>query len=398
MGIKQVQKLLIQMGKGVDVIRSEAGSDSDPALENVLNEAIAGFNNPQLQEAVQLIFQDPIARQAILQNAHLLIKAIPEYNKIAAEIVFKKNCGESGEEVTLVDEDGVEDTVKLIRARFIEAVFTPEKASKQINELEDIIRTQEDSTAAQRLRREIVDAGKVAEASREAIMQFGQLLQLTYQQEQDGSSILRSFLQDLILLHRLDFVVTDRLANRFANSFLIINRTGNVASRLKSAMLNYVGEYVLICMGIIDPNIFTLHKSEIKYNQLLKSDLTEVGVDLEELLARYKLQGAGTLFWNRYFVTGQRPTAVTDNLIRDFITRTVRESGDEILECIGFDDKLQKIISSMEEAREERLGKEDKKNLLRQKCVEIFIDEEFVKFLTKKIKDEWKDKLSIFYS
>lgn len=386
------------MGKGVDVIRSEAGSDSDPALENVLNEAIAGFNNPQLQEAVQLIFQDPIARQAILQNAHLLIKAIPEYNKIAAEIVFKKNCGESGEEVTLVDEDGVEDTVKLIRARFIEAVFTPEKASKQINELEDIIRTQEDSTAAQRLRREIVDAGKVAEASREAIMQFGQLLQLTYQQEQDGSSILRSFLQDLILLHRLDFVVTDRLANRFANSFLIINRTGNVASRLKSAMLNYVGEYVLICMGIIDPNIFTLHKSEIKYNQLLKSDLTEVGVDLEELLARYKLQGAGTLFWNRYFVTGQRPTAVTDNLIRDFITRTVRESGDEILECIGFDDKLQKIISSMEEAREERLGKEDKKNLLRQKCVEIFIDEEFVKFLTKKIKDEWKDKLSIFYS
>ena len=386
------------MGKGVDVIRSEAGSDSDPALENVLNEAIAGFNNPQLQEAVQLIFQDPIARQAILQNAHLLIKAIPEYNKIAAEIVFKKNCGESGEEVTLVDEDGVEDTVKLIRARFIEAVFTPEKASKQINELEDIIRTQEDSTAAQRLRREIVDAGKVAEASREAIMQFGQLLQLTYKQEQDGSSILRSFLQDLILLHRLDFVVTDRLANRFANSFLIINRTGNVASRLKSAMLNYVGEYVLICMGIIDPNIFTLHKSEIKYNQLLKSDLTEVGVDLEELLARYKLQGAGTLFWNRYFVTGQRPTAVTDNLIRDFITRTVRESGDEILECIGFDDKLQKIISSMEEAREERLGKEDKKNLLRQKCVEIFIDEEFVKFLTKKIKDEWKDKLSIFYS
>ena len=386
------------MGKGVDVIRSEAGSDSDPALENVLNEAIAGFNNPQLQEAVQLIFQDPIARQAILQNAHLLIKAIPEYNKIAAEIVFKKNCGESGEAVTLVDEDGVEDTVKLIRARFIEAVFTPEKASKQINELEDIIRTQEDSTAAQRLRREIVDAGKVAEASREAIMQFGQLLQLTYKQEQDGSSILRSFLQDLILLHRLDFVVTDRLANRFANSFLIINRTGNVASRLKSAMLNYVGEYVLICMGIIDPNIFTLHKSEIKYNQLLKSDLTEVGVDLEELLARYKLQGAGTLFWNRYFVTGQRPTAVTDNLIRDFITRTVRESGDEILECIGFDDKLQKIISSMEEAREERLGKEDKKNLLRQKCVEIFIDEEFVKFLTKKIKDEWKDKLSIFYS
>ena len=121
--------------------------------------------------------------------------------------------------------------------------------------------------------------------------------------------------------------------------------------------------------------------------------LEKDGIKLDELLARYELQGQGTLFWNRYFVKGKKPTAGTDNLVRDFITQTLRESGDEIIKCINFQDKFEDIALSMEEAREEKLGKEDKKNLLRQKCVEIFLDGNFSAFLTKKIKDEWNDKL-----
>ena len=88
---------------------------------------------------------------------------------------------------------------------------------------------------------------------------------------------------------------------------------------------------------------------------------------------------------------------LTDNLIRDFITRTVRKSRDEILECIDFESVFEDIVTLMEQAREAGFDKEEKKDLPRQKCIEIFINENFSEFLIRKIKNEWNDELAIFY-
>ena len=123
-----------------------------------------------------------------------------------------------------------------------------------------------------------------------------------------------------------------------------------------------------------------------------------IEVDLDKLLDYYDLQGSGTIFWNRWAVKGQKLGFITDELVRDFITQTVRADGEEILTAVDFDNffahaKLL-ITEGQKKSKEER---ESLSNEIAELLVKTLDKTEVNKTLIELIKNKWYNKLDIFY-
>lgn len=136
------------------------------------------------------------------------------------------------------------------------------------------------------------------------------------------------------------FTMSERVVRRFTTGLL---RTRPSSQRRDCAydtsFLNMIGEFMLVSMGVISKDVFTLRKFTIS------KELSEVvpHFHLKSVLDRAGLKSSGSVYFNRFDVMGRPPTADMDSKIRDFITRTLRVHKADILQESDFSQFVEDI-------------------------------------------------------
>lgn len=204
----------------------------------------------------------------------------------------------------------------------------------------------------------------------------------------NDSCLLAEFFRDRELIQRLNPVLTERVIKRFLHRFKHSRRMSNNYKR--TSLLNSVTEYVLVCMGVIDGEIFRLKRAEIsqKQYQAKKNAFSKADLDLDQLLKHYNLTGVGPIFWNRWSVIGMKRSFTTDEMVRNFMTITVRKQSKELFEILNaewFFSQIEDLYGPDAEFEKESL------------FVELLSSEEVHQKLLELCKTNWYPALDQFY-
>lgn len=217
-----------------------------------------------------------------------------------------------------------------------------------------------------------------------------------------NEKLLYNFLYDTHVLKNLHFnSVSERLAKRFCDRFKNIKSNSTITDAFKIATSNIAAEFVLVSLGIINPEIFCLLRRNVSEKEIEKRTLEEFYESLKSNPAKSKehsdLQSSGTVFRNQYFVQGIKRSKITDEKIRAFIIKTFRMSSDEILEAMQFDAGFKNITEQLL-----KLGckpeKDELESILNKALSTMLGQEGFQTLVIKKVTTpEWRDALALFY-
>ena len=138
--------------------------------------------------------------------------------------------------------------------------------------------------------------------------------------------------------------------------------------------------------------MFSLRKGQIDKDMYveLKKDLAGSDIDLDKLMETCRLNNTGAFFWNRWKTLEKKPSRITDEKIREFLTQTVRADEDEIMDKIGY-------VEMIERVKEINFGdydnREDRHEAFRELFVKTFSQEEFKSSIISLLKNKWYQKL-----
>jgi hypothetical protein len=395
------QELVQKMGYHAESIR-DAGPDApDNLLQSLLDGILNALENDNFREGLRILFSDKTFRKAIIDSAESL--AAPTSERIQEFVLRYLYDAHRGEfSIESFNEDGQVENTELLKTpypRFREAFLTPDTLREKSTESEELMPMQsaegKDVTGLMNARREMEDAFRVVEASREHIGTLKVALETVLQKRTGDNELgLSDFLRDLVVMGKLDFVLSERIQRRFVANFShVVEKTS--PEKMKNGFLNIIGEYVLVSMGIVHPDLFQLNSGvrDIPAYTDAKSALSEVGLDLDALLQKYQLQAPGTFFLNRWRTTERTPGPITDDLIRAFITETIRADAEQILDAVNYGEFFEQIrdIKTAGESKEET---EDK---LRAELSEVLTSEKFEMAIIGLIRNKWYAKLDMFY-
>jgi hypothetical protein len=109
--------------------------------------------------------------------------------------------------------------------------------------------------------------------------------------------------------------------------------------------MNTIGEFILISFGVISPNVFTLRQGNIEpdMEEHMRSIMEESGLNFDKVMKDYNLTKRGGFFYQRWATLNERPSAVSDDNVREFLTKTVRKDSDKLLEASGFEGIVEEI-------------------------------------------------------
>lgn len=354
---------------------------------------------------------------ALMFDEKLLIKEIAKQKNdlftlnetkllnLVGEFLYNLNDGNfeiiSNNKTSSENTDADTEVVSLDKGLFKKALLNKTDLEKETTELEKIYVNGKDKPEFKGLLDEILRNRKalsLVESNTDQIKTIkNSCLYLFGIKNQEGLPVVHDFIKESAVLDKLDFYLSERIQNRFYSRFKQITK-GQKSDIYKTAFLNTVGEYVLVSMGIISPELFSLKKGyfgDDQYNDL-KTKLTEDGIDIERLFSYYSLKGPGTIFVNRWNTVEAEPGRITDEKIREFITETVRKNEDAVLEIFNYENFFEeaKDISIAAKNIEERKDMEIKLKELLQKRFE---KKEAKDKLIELIKNKWYPKLNIFY-
>lgn len=398
------QELVQKMGYHAESIRDAGPDASDNLLQSVLDGILDGLDDENLREGLRTLFSDGAFRQKILDSAALLAVPTPEHVRdVVLNYFYDAHRGEFPIEDAGGEgqEEGREpEVVKTPYARFREAFITPSTTREKIAESVRLLPEQKasggDPTGLERVRDEAVDALRATDLSRSHIETLMLALNAVLKKREGGKPGLSDFLRDVAVMEKLDFILSERVQRRFADKF---SRVGEKTSSesMKNAFLNAIGEYVLVSMGIVHPDVFQLNRGmrDISAYEDAKSDFSDAGLDLDDLLRQSRLQGPGTFFLHRWKTLGRAPSPITDELVRAFITQTVRADAERILEAAGYEAFFEKVRSTCREG--ELKDKEEVANDLCSELAETLAEETFETVIINLIRDKWYAKLDMFY-
>ena len=205
--------------------------------------------------------------------------------------------------------------------------------------------------------------------------------------------ILLDFVRELVILRQFAPVLSERIQKRFAERFRCV-RENALPEQYRDAMLNTIGEFVLASLGIVAPSLFQIMQREIDQLSTLIAEQAcdESDYDLQQAFGYWKLKPRGTIFWNRWAVRGQRPSPLTDDLIRRFLTQTVRKSGEDLLAAIAFDQ----IVAGAKEVTRDNSA-EDREDELRSLLLEHLELPAFLAAISEHMRTDWYRQLAVFW-
>lgn len=397
LALGQKLELSQKLAETFETIRIGSGSSPGEVTKRVFAQILEGIENTEFQAALQTIvladtFQAQLLRdpgifatmsERILQRFSL--RYIHEVSAVGGAYSYARAA----------NGDILAEPPKTTLPLLIEAFEKPEEFNVKITEHIEMLRAVSRSTSTSMLDlHEMQDARTVVEHISGEVKMLSRVLAFLFSRK-DGhnQSILKNFLMDVAVLEKLDCFASERLQKRFVKRFVRV-RTHSQSDTFEEAMLNTIGEYTLVSMGIIAPEIFILSRGEIQKEMFAEigKDLAKEGIDLPKLLAGYRLRSEGTFFFNRYHTLSKCPCAITDELIRKFITKTVREDRRSVLDAVCFEKEFfPNIVSVVEESDEE-----DREVDMRNCLINLLGDEAFqMKFLA--LLRGWYKYFDMFY-
>lgn len=399
------EELIQQMQTQLEVLLDAGYDNPNDLFDKNIETVIDAIPDAQLKEVAQAQFKDLRLRLALLDySADFCRFSTKTVVNFTNNFIFDINNGvfpginkdEKGNEVV----DWLRP-LKPKRDTYQRALVKPEAVEQEIQELNNLVRQQgtvKPGTMA--YINELTEALRIKELYGPVINNATYVLgRVLTQRDQKNRPVLLDFLQELTVLKKLNFIFSERIQKRFVKKFFRINKNSKQEG-FKHDFLNTIGEYVMVGMGVVEPDLFSRQQADLndEYYLQAKDSLGKLGVDLDKLLDYYDLQGSGTIFWNRWAVKGQKLGFITDELVRDFITQTVRADGEEILTAVDFDNffahaKLL-ITEGQKKSKEER---ESLSNEIAELLVKTLDKTEVNKTLIELIKNKWYNKLDIFY-
>lgn len=402
------QGLTLALLQRISAMQAEVVGPPSDLLANVVGRVISSLEDPNLREALKAVFSDPQFLDRIMMDAPVLMKPTKKaVHECVARHFFDAHQGafsvvEPEEKEQETHSEQKTSVVKFPYETFSRALSSPDELKMELATLNQEVRSNSGEGLMMR-RREIKDALITAEMAKESLDLLERALALLLTTKESGAPegaepLLREFLTEYVVLRKLAFTISDRMQKRFASSFNRARR--GESGRLEEAFLNTIGEYVLISMGIIDPDIFSLRKQVIEKEEAdeLRKTFKEVGISYDDLCKKYALKGEGKIFWNRWATLQVPATLDTDDRIRDFITKSVRDERGAILAAARYPEMFEEVL----EAKEEHQGrsKEDVMELqdaLRAIIAKTLEEEDVKETLKGLIKKRWYPELQTFF-
>jgi len=397
-------ELAMRLKIEIESTRGRVVGDPQAILDNVIQYALDQLQDDNIKVAITSLLEDNELRYAMLGRTYDL--ANPNEKKIEDLIIsylYDKHRGQfSFEPEDKKDENYTPDFLEVSKGYFSSAFTERKKQEEYGQDLKLSIKTLadqgKDTTGAQQDFRDVHNSLLVAAAMQEtkSILEKGFTFAM-FIRDSAKNPVLRNFMRELFLLEKFDMAVSERMEKRFATSFMGSRNRSKEA--MKNAFINTIGEYVLISMGIVSPEVFTLQgfdQDRFEYESL-KESLAESGLNLDQISAQYNLNKEGSVSWNRWKTIGMKPTIITDERVREFITKTVRADSEAIISGLDYDSLYGRAreISSCAKTKEE---KEDANTELRELLVDTLSRESNVDLLIDLMKNHWYEKMDIFYS
>lgn len=398
---EQKQELLQKLSQNIKEIRSKTNQAPEEMLENVIEKIVKNMPEP-FNNIIPLFFGNPETQKHLLEkNVNLIKFSNKDLNLFIIDYLYDTQTDYNNNFSIQNDKESAPENVEISKDYFSRAMKNPDDLINELGILEQAIKDKVDNPDTIKHIKEIRNALAIASSFQNSMNDIITFLKYTLTFKVDDEKLLYSFLQDSYLLEKLDFILTERSINKLVSTFSQRPpRERTTAKKYITPFLNAVGEFTLISMGIISPNVFTLQKAKHNNSDImdLEDDLKKDGINLNEILKKYKIKTEGTIFWNRYHTLNHKPTRITDELIREFIINTVRKDKKVLLEAANFESFFDEMKDEfLEIPAEEKRQKNVKKDFFFEKCIELFNQEEFQEKIIDLIKTNWNKELRIFY-
>lgn len=296
--------------------------------------------------------------------------------------------------------EDVTRTYRTIAPNLVDAINSPDKLRKNIEELMNLMRNAGAGVGATQEVSERQDALAIAEKIRPDLDYFVQVIGMALSvPSAEGEPMLRNFYRDLAILRRLLFVESSRLQKKFATDFKSVNARTKPADK-ELALLNLIGQYTLVSIGAVVPDVFIRQKASVDEVAVsyVREPAWDEGGDLDQTLKKYKLNNTGEFFWHRYGSKEVKPSRQTDNALREFITETVRGQRERLLAAIDYPTLFADVQKANAEAKnyDDEIDDGMPDDGLRGIFVAGMRREEFRQVMLELIRTDWYGRLRQF--
>jgi hypothetical protein len=397
------QELRAKLAQVILLLQEAILDDPSDTLKEIIARLLQEMPEGQLKEGLSALLEDNILQELLINRSSMIVGGGTKYaHEFATDYIHKKMDGRF--KLQSFDDNSKPestDTVQVDLGAFKTASENPERIERELSDLTYLVKNSKESSVAQtkgsidqmrRLRNALDAAG----ASQDSIKTIEEVMIFALaRKDPDGRSI-KEFLKDYAIMRNISDFISERIINRFAARCQKMN-SRSTPEQFESAFLNSIGEYVLACMGVVDPDLFSLQKCDLELDDYLelKDRMQKLGVNLDKKMADSNFKQSGTIFFNRWKVIGQKPGIVSDDNVRDFITKTVRASSVEILALTKYDDRFKEIIEIIN-GRYQGVSKEEIDDQLRGLFIDILGDENFQKKVVLEGRTRWSDALAVF--
>jgi len=379
--VEQVQKLAHQVSQELALISDWVGDDPEDVLPKVLAEVLSLIKDNDLKVSVEKLINGILFKEAILDKADNL--AMPTELRITDFVLRHIHDLHQGK---LPDPRGGLAPIEIDQAVFVKGFLETDKVKAEIERWSKPGRTGVDPKYIAGLQNSLM----LKSAYEEAVKAFSFCIALILNvQDKNQHKPLLNFLREMVIMDHLRFFLSERMSQRFCNSFRCAH--SHSSETLRKAFLNTIGEFVLVGLGILSPSLFSLNKFEpdSKWFNKVTSELKELGLPASQL--RHLLPESGVVFFNRWRVLGKPLSQVTDQKILQFIIQTVRADQEPLMPF------YRQIKREAAEITSEKGFWNDQCVALTQVFADLVSDEGFQEVLQKLITEKWYHKLEIFW-
>ncbi|TSC80560.1 MAG: hypothetical protein G01um101425_214 [Candidatus Peregrinibacteria bacterium Gr01-1014_25] len=339
---------------------------------------------------------NPSIREQLLANRTAV--SLPSqqiYQRVAALALFAACEGN----VEVEAENGGTHTLRTTQGKYLQAWENPAKLEKDMRENIDLLNAmkgQDSQGIVQEIgeNRAALDIHSVLDPHVRIITK---ILSLASSIGDGTSRPFQEYFRDVVVLEKLLPIISERMQARFASGYMKMSRRDS-AEMHAVQLLNTIGEYVLVSMGIVAPELFILKRGTV--NEIAVADLREAAMDqqrdIDALLQKHRFQTQGVFFGNRWHVQGKRLSGRTDESVRSFITDTIRDQREEVLAAVDFPqflDEARGIVGAVGSRIEDRKDADHELRLLLTRTLE---SDAVKTVLLKHIRGAWYGKLHKF--
>jgi len=418
-----LQSTVQQMTATISILRASCPNNFEECIPNVLGHIVElasrQLSDPQIASGLESLFATRSFQLALAHEAeNLALANRPACRDFALYLVENSLEKDSASRVIVPKSANPSRNSKLnmdatTHAKFREAFYNPAKMAQAVQEQKLLAQDRMGSGVGA-----VQDISEMQIALRaqklfgkhwlalESLMRFAFTLR-----EPSREGLLCGFLREHVVLSKLDYVLSLRIQKRFASRFDDAGKNAQ-ARHFQDAMINSIGEFVLVSLGIITPEIFHLQSFEFDevaeaFAQQSFDDCDEDNDELPEnvrgfefsrWMKRYYLKSEGRIFWNRWAMAGRKPTRYTDQLVRDFIRQTVAKHADQLLETINFPEVFKRCKEINAEATESDDDDEDATEALLGEVLADALDaDSFREVLQAHMRGDWYQKLQMFW-